>query len=463
MRCKSALRTVLLGMVATLAFAGMASAQMGGKNGQPWRGAGVQPCFGIDDAANKCGEGARTVAVKAGRLFDSKTGRMLTNQIVLLQGERITEVGPAAQVKIPAGADVIDLSGATVMPGLIDLHTHMFNPPRPGMSREMSTMIAIQNTQADLRGGFTAIRDMSSHGNGYADVDIKNAINKGLIDGPRAQVSTRGIVWGKAANADPKNPLASAVVNTPEEARAAVKDQIEHGADWIKLFPTGAYSFAPDGKAQYVLTYPMPVLQALIDETHRLGKKTACHVYGGEGQKNAIIAGCDSIEHAFGLDQEQANMMVAKGLTYDPTLQRYTEPYMDDNDKKNTGGKYRMIPIFEKAVTMASNTKGLKITSGSGVDGATFPHGTQGLETVALVKQAHLPAVRALQSATITNAEVLGWQNDIGSVEKGKYADLVAVSGDPLADITEVTKVKFVMKGGRIVRDYISTRTMAAK
>ena len=154
---------------------------------------------------------------------------------------------------------------------------------------------------------------MSSHGNGYADVDIRNAINNGLIEGPRAQVSTRGIVWGGNAEG-PANPLASAVVpQRGRSARRGTRSDRARGADWIKLFPAGAYSFAPDGKAQYVLTYPMPVLQALIDETHRLGKKTACHVYGGEGQKNAIIAGCDTIEHAWGLDQEQANMMVAKG------------------------------------------------------------------------------------------------------------------------------------------------------
>jgi hypothetical protein len=138
--------------------------------------------------------------------------------------------------------------------------------------------------------------------------------------------------------------------------------------------------------------------------------------------------------------------MVAKGLFYDPTLVRYTEPYMDDNDNKNTGGKYRMIPIFEKAVTMAGNTKGLRIMVGSGVDGGTFPHGTQ----------AHMSPARAIQSATIVNAEALGWQDQIGSIEKGKYADLVAVSGDPLADIAELQRVKFVMKGGRIIRNELT-------
>src|SRR5205085_3386143 len=170
--------------------------------------------------------------------------------------------------------------------------------------------------------------------------------------------------------------------------------------DLIKLYPTGAYSFSPSGEAQYVLTYPLPVLQALIDEAHKLGKKTGCHVYGGEGQKNAIIAGCDTIEHAFGLDQEQANMIVQKGLFYDPTFVRYLEPYMDDNDNKATGGKYRMVPIFEKAVTMAAATKGMKVMLGSGADGSTYVHGTQALDFEALVKRAHMTPAAAIQAGT---------------------------------------------------------------
>ena len=422
----------------------------------PWRGAGPTPCVGSDGGVFQCGPAARTIAVRAGRLFDSKAGQMLTRQVVILQGERITDVGPEAQVKIPTGAQVIDLSQETVLPGLIDAHTHMFNTPKPGMSREASTLIAIHNLQADLRAGFTSARDMSSHGNGYADVDMRDAINEGRIDGPRFQVSGRGIVWSGAANATPQNPLASIVVESVEKARAAVKEHIDHRVDWIKLFPTGAYSFTPTGEAQYQLTYPMPVLQALIDETHRLGHKAACHVLGGEGQKNSIIAGCDTIEHAFGLDQEQANMMVQKGLYYDPTFVRYLEPYMDDNDNKSTGGKYRMIPIFEKAVTLAAATKGMKVMMGSGADGSTYAHGTQALDFEALVKRAHMSPARAIQAGTINNAEIMGWTDRVGSIDKGKYADLIAVSGDPLADIAELQRVKFVMKGGKIIRNEIS-------
>jgi imidazolonepropionase-like amidohydrolase len=445
-----------LGIIGGFVFAGgTLGAEFG--PGLPWRGAGPQPCFGIDGGTLKCPEAARTIAVRAGRLFDSNAGKMLTNQVVLISGERITAVGPAAQVRIPTGAQVIDLTRETVMPGLIDGHTHIFNQPKPGMSRETSTMIALQHAQDDLRAGFTTLRDMTSHGNGYADVDLRNAFDKGLIDGPRMQVSTRGIVWSGAPNAKPSDPLASAVVTTPDEARAAVRDQIEHGADWIKLYPAGAYSFTPTGEDRYVLTYPMPVLQALIDETHRLGKKTACHVYGGEGQRNAIIAGCDTIEHGFGLDQEQVNMMAAKGLAYDPTLVRYTEPYMDDNDAKATGGKYRIIPIFERASAMAAATPGIRVMMGSGVDGSTYPHGTQALDFEWLVTQAKLSPARAIQGGTSINADVMGWADRVGSIDKGKFADLIAVSGDPLADITELQRVKFVMKGGKVIRNDLTT------
>jgi imidazolonepropionase-like amidohydrolase len=268
------------------------------------------------------------------------------------------------------------------------------------------------------------------------------------------------VVWGDKP-ADPKkpdNPLASTVVRSVNDARSAVQAQVKGGADWIKLYPAGAYSFTPTGEAKYVVTYPLPVLQALIDETHRLGKKAGCHVYGGEGLQNAITAGCDTIEHGFGLSQAQINEMIQKHLYYTPTFVRYTIPLMDYNDERATGGKFRIIPVFEKAVSTAVATKGLKILVGSGVDNDPFPHGIQGNEFEWLVKRAGMPPARAIQAGTMTNAEMLGWQDRIGSIERGKFADIVAVTGDPLSDITELQRIKFVMKGGKVVKHEISSR-----
>jgi imidazolonepropionase-like amidohydrolase len=421
---------------------------------EPWRFAGERPCVGPEGGILQCPPAPRTVAIRAGRLFDSIAGRMLTAQTVLVTGEHISDVGPEGQVRIPPGTPVIDLTRSTVLPGLIDTHSHIYNTRRPAWTTERSTLIAIQNAQADLRAGFTAARDMGSHGNGYGDVDIRNAIDWGDIDGPRLQVSGRGIAWG-AKPPDPSapvNPLTSIVVRSVEEARAAVREHVDRGVDWIKLYPTGGYSFSPTGEARYVVTYPLPVLHALIDETRRLGKKAACHAFGGEGLQNAITAGCDTIEHGYGLTQAQLDTMAQKKLAFDPTLVRYTEPYMDDNDAKNTGGRFRMIPIFEKAVSMAVATKGLAVMVGSGADGSTYAHGTQALDLEALVKRAGMSPARAIQAGTIVNAAVMGWEGQIGSITKGKFADLIAVSGDPVADITELQRVRFVMKGGRVIR-----------
>ena len=451
--------TTALGTFGGLILATMLCAQEKGP-GAAWRGAGPQPCFGAEGGSYQCPQLPGSVAIRAGRLFDSKTAQMVLDQVVLVLNDRIAEVGPAAEIKIPDSARVIDLSKETVLPGLIDAHTHMFENPKPGMSRETSTLIAVQNTQLDLHAGFTAARDMSSHSNGYADVDVRDGINQGRLEGPRFQVSGRGIIWaGTAPTVTAATPMTSQRVQSVEEAIAAVREHVEHGVDWIKLFPGGNYSFLPNGDLNFVTTYPLPVLQALVDETHRLGHKAGCHVFGGEGLKNAITAGCDTIEHGLTMSQEQANAMVAKRLSFDPTFTRYSVPSINDDDDKNTGGRYRIIPLVTKAVSMAVGTKGLPIMIGSGADGGPYPHGAQAIEFEALVKRAGMSPARAIQSGTMVNATVMGWEDRIGSIDSGKYADIIAVSGNPLTDITELQRVKFVMKGGRIIRDELA-RTM---
>ncbi|MBF8301281.1 MAG: Amidohydro-rel protein, partial [Acidobacteria bacterium] len=411
----------------------------------------------------ECPPAPTSVAIRAGRLFDSITGRLLTKQVVLIHGEKITEVGPEGKVMIPAGTRVIDLSQATVLPGFIDTHTHVFNT-RGAMTADQSMLIAVENVRSNLLAGFTAIRDMDSHGNGFQDVDLRNAINRGAIDGPRMLVSGRPIGWGAAPPKPgaPVDTLGPLVVRSAEEGRAAVREILKNGAEHIKLRPTGGYTFNETGEPRYVSMYPSEVLQAMIDETHRHGKRAGCHSFGGEGLRNTVIHGCDSVEHGYSLTQELCNMMAQKGLYYDPTLVRYTEPYMDDNDAKNTGGKFRMIPIFEKNARMCIATKGVRTVLGTGAEGTTYAHGTQGLEFVALVKQGGMTPAGSLQAGTINAAGLMGWQDQVGSIAKGKFADIVAVSGDPLKDISETQRVKFVMKGGEIFRNDLTPGTIGS-
>lgn len=398
------------------------------------------------------------VAVRAGHLFDSKTGQMLANQVVLIQGERITDVGPADQVKIPAGAQVIDLSQATVMPGLIDAHTHMYDSlsagARVNTSKEAWTVSAVKEVRTDLRAGFTAARDVGTHGEGYGDVDVRNAINKGLIEGPRMQVATRGIggsgsdyIGAPGINLTTGQQSITGVV----QAREAVRDQIRYGADLIKIFPAGGYSFSSTGELFVEPMMTLDEVKAIVDEAHAHHRAVASHAYGGEGLRYSVLAGVDTIEHGQALDESEMKMMIDKGIYWDVTGYRYSMPEIVARDRKDTGGKYDLPSIFEKTFQMGMSMN-VKMMFGSGVDGDPYAHGDQYTEFEWLVKHGMAPA-KTLQLATQVDAQVMGWQNDIGSVEKGKYADLVAVAGDPLKDISEMERVKFVMKGGKVVRN----------
>jgi imidazolonepropionase-like amidohydrolase len=413
---------------------------------------------------------AQTIAIRAGRLFDPRSGALLTNQVVVVRGERIEDVGPAAQ--IPPGARIIDLSRATVLPGLIDTHLHVMdgNPltapggpgPAPGaagfamQSLQYREMVALVNAQRDLNAGFTTIVDLMSHGGWYGTVDLRNAIDNGLVTGPRMQVAGPGIVNTNKGSAPfslltpaPIANVGAQVANGPWAVREAVREQAHYGVDWIKIYSTEEYYFKPEGTMVNTPSFTLEETQAIVDEAHRKGLKVACHAYGGEGLHNCIAAGVDVPTHGVDLDDLSLKMLVEKKLPLTSTL--FDLSIEDAQEMKRWGNsRWRMMEKSWKKAFAAGVTQ--PFGSGAG----PFPHGTQGDMFAYFVKWGTTPA-QALRMATTTAAEIIGWRDRVGTVEKGKFADLIAVSGDPLADITEMSRVRFVMKAGQVVRDELAT------
>lgn len=417
--------------------------------------------FGANQSVVDPGTSNSEVAIKAGRLVDTRAGRVSVNQIILIRGGQIEIVGPAAEVKIPSGTKVIDLENSTVLPGLIDAHTHIFLTGESHgryeeqllkESWQFRTIEAVVNARKDLEAGFTTMRDLETEGAMYSDVDVKNAINRGLIPGPRLQVVTRALSTTggyplEGYSPEVTVPFGAQIVDTPEAARLAVREQIKYGADLIKVYGTHHFRFTPDGKLDAIPTFTLQELQAIVDEAHRERVKVACHAYGGEGLHNCIDAGVDSIEHGLDLDDESINKMLQKGIFFVPTL--YVYEFEPEEDLAATGGKTSRARIHEVSFRKAL-ARGVKIAFGT--DAGPFPHGTQAKEFEFMTRFG-MSSMQAIQAATIGGAELMGWQDRVGSIEKGKYADLIAVSGDPLADITELERVKFVMKGGEVVRN----------
>ena len=396
------------------------------------------------------------IAVQAGRLF-SGTDKLLTNQVILIRNDRITEVGPAVRVKIPEGSEIIDLSSRVVLPGLIDAHTHVFgNGPDFETqilrdSYQYRTLAALSNALKDLLAGFTTLRDLKTLGAMYSDVDLRNAIDRGVVLGPRMQVATRGIqaTGGfimRGYSADIPLPSALETVDSPWAARQAVRDQVAHGADLIKVYAAYDFSFTPDGKMIVPPTLTAEEVNAIVDEAHKKGRKVSCHAFGGEGLLNCINAGVESIEHGVDLNDAEMKMMMEKGIYLVPTLYHYQQDR--ERDMKEYDG-HSVAEISERSFAKAVK-QGVKVAFGSGV--GPFPHGTQTKEFGYMVKFG-MTSVQAIQAATTDAARLMGWQDRIGSIEAGKFADLVAVQGDPTIDITELERVKFVMKGGHVFKN----------
>ena len=407
---------------------------------------------------------APTVAVRAGKMFDPKSGTNLANQVVLVSGDKITDVGPADRVKIPAGVRVVDLSQATVLPGLIDGHVHLTDA-QGNLQHQM--MVALNTSTRSLNAGFTTLVAMGSHGGGYADVELKRAIESGLVQGPR--ILPAGPILNTTAAGNGYFPLdfkpaePDITANGPGALRAGVRELAHYGADHVKIHTSGRFYFKPDGEMFNTPLLTLEEMKAVVDEAHRQGMFVATHTYGGEGLKVAIEAGVDDIQHALAATDDEIKMFVQKNLPITSTIldQRQDEP--GDLRQWAPYSRWRLMETTWKKMMAA----GVRLGWGSGSappPGRVYntecncSHGVQAEMFPVFVKWGATP-LYTLRMATTVNAEILRMQDRVGTIEKGKFADLIAVSGDPLQDITEMQRVKFVMKGGAVVRNDLAPGT----
>ncbi len=410
---------------------------------------------------------SQVIAIKAGKMFDPKAGMNLANQVVLISGDKITEVGPASSVKIPAGAKVIDLSQATVLPGLIDGHVHLTDAAGNYMHQ---TLVGLNSATRSLNAGFTTLAAMGSHGGGYADVELKRAIESGLVKGPRLLTAGPLIdVTGPGNNYYPLDfaPLSQdTVANGVDQIRAAVREHAHYGVDHIKVTTTGPFYFKSNGEMVNEALPSLEELKALVDEAHKRNLFVASHTYGGDGLKWAVQAGVDDIQHAIAADEDDIKGFVQNKIPITSTIldQRQDEP--GDLAKFAPYSRWRLMQQTWKNMMAA----GVILGFGSGSappPGRVYnkecncSHGVQGEHFVVLVQWGASP-LYTLRMATTVNAEILHLQDKLGTIEKGKYADIIAVSGDPLQDITEMQRVKFVMKGGDVIKNEMASGVMTS-
>lgn len=399
----------------------------------------------------------RAVVLHAARLLDVEGGKLLTPGEVLVQGERIVEAG--ASVTHPAGANTIDLGDRTLMPGLIDAHVHLFLHPGAEdlqtveESVPQRTIIATLAARDDLMAGFTAERDMGTEGAGAADTAVRNAINQGLIPGPRLRISGNAVdILGGHEDANRFNPeqhvLSNAsYANNAAELVAVIREQFKLGADFIKIYETGRDSFR-DGKFSTPYQYSEAELRAAVDEAARVGKRVAVHATGEPGTLYAARAGVVSIDHADQLSDETVRLMREKQIFAVPTF-AISEYFADHAGSPEATAARRRTLEYHAGEFRKQMAAGVSFAMGSDV--GPFPHGTQAHEFVLMVKYGMKP-LASIQAGTVNGAKVLGWQGQIGALKPGYFADVIAVPGNPLEDITALEKVAFVMKGGVIYR-----------
>ncbi|HKD00997.1 MAG TPA: amidohydrolase family protein [Terriglobales bacterium] len=402
--------------------------------------------------------GARRVVVRAGRVLDVKSGKTLSDQAIVIEGDKIVSVGPAAAAQ--AGAPmVIDLPNATVLPGLIDAHTHLtFNPSfgyqTLGISVPREALIGAHNARLTLEAGITTVRNVGARG--YSDIALRDAINAGDVPGPRMIASgpALGITGGHCDNnllPYEYHSTGDGVADGIENVQHKVREVIKYGADVIKICATGGVlSRGDDPNASQ---FTLEEMKAIVAEAHRLGRKVAAHAHGAEGVRWASEAGVDSIEHGHLMDDASIATLKKNGTYLVPTL------YLMDWQRANAAtvnlpeyARRKMEMVSEKGQAAAKKAFQAGVKIGMGTDAAVYPHGLNAHELEVYVRLGMTP-LQAIQTATLNDADLLGWSDKVGTLEAGKFADLIAVDGDPLQDITTLQRVKFVMKGGAVVRN----------
>jgi imidazolonepropionase-like amidohydrolase len=403
-----------------------------------------------------------STVIRVGQVLDLGSGTYVKGAAIYVEGERIKAVGPATDVlkQAPTTARIIDLGDATVLPGLIDCHTHLLAripDDKYGYALNLLTksqayraLEGAANARVTLEAGFTTVRDVENEGSGYADVALRDAIKDGLVEGPRMLVATRGIAavgqyYPFRVSADLSEfPTGAQMISGPDEARRAVREQIGHGADVIKVYADWRYP-----------TLTVAEMQVVVEEAHKAKRKVAAHATTPDGIRNAVLAGVDSIEHGHRADRATLQLMKSKGVYLVPTLSVIDAMVAKSPGDWTSPEDKAFLESMHQAVAIA---KELRVKIADGSDPASIErHGRNAEELEAMTRRG-LTTLEAIRAATTSAADLIGWPDEVGAVEVGKFADLIAVQGDPIADITVLQRVRFVMKGGRIIKNELEGR-----
>jgi imidazolonepropionase-like amidohydrolase len=405
--------------------------------------------------------------IRAGTLIDGTGAPTRKNQLIFIRGERVENIADGTAA-VPTGANLIDLSKATVLPGLIDCHTHIFlwgeAPEKGGYDANiLKAGIALRAARATfacrraLEQGFTTLRDLETEGAGYGDVEIKQAIEEGTIPGPRLFVATRGISSTGGYNLEGyapelQMPKGVQIIDGPVEARKAAREQLDHGADWLKVYMTHRSWVDKNGNLASQPTLTVEELKAIVDEAHGWGKKVACHAYNGIGLQRALDGGCDSIEHGLEISDTQIAQMAKQETWYCPTL----APYYGDWAPENTpeGRRDRKRAEVHGASVQKAVKAGVKIAYGTDIGGIEWTEPMA--QEFPLLTKFGLTPMEAIRAATSNAAGLLDENGELGVIAPGAYADIIAVRGDPVQDIKELSKVRFVMKGGSVFKNELA-------